>query len=157
MAAPSPPAAVKMPGTPPRWANAVVRGLLRVPGLNRILGKGFSVITVTGARTGARYTTPVQHLEVDGRYVVLSQRMRTWWRNLRTRPEVELLVQGRTIRGHGSIADDAEARGLLATCLELQPRVAKFYGINPDPDGSVDPAAVEALLARVVVIVIDPD
>jgi len=118
------PATVKVLGTPPRWMNAVVRALLRVPGLNRILGRAFSVITVTGARTGTRYATPVQHLEVDGRYVVLSQRMRTWWRNLRTRPEVELLVQGRMVRGRGSIAADAEA---------------------------------SELLARVVVIVIDPD
>lgn len=98
-----------MPGTPPRWVNAVVRAGLRVPGLRRILGRGFAVITVTGARTGNRYSTPVQYQRVDGQFIVLSQRIRAWWRNISSQPEVDLLVRGVVVRCHGIIAEGDHA------------------------------------------------
>ena len=88
---------IRMRGTPKPWVNAAVRTMLRTPGLRRVLGRVFAVITVTGRRTGRQYSTPVQYMAVDGHYVVLSQRMRRWWRNIRTRPGVDLLVRGRTI------------------------------------------------------------
>ena len=145
---------IRMPGTPKPWMNTVMRGLLRTPGLRRLLGGAFGVITVTGARTGNSYSTPVQPMEIDGEYVVLSQLHRTWWRNIRTHPEVELLVRGTTISAHATLAEGTEAHDRLTTCLERNPRVARFYGISSDP---VDPATVDALLDRVVVIVIHPD
>jgi deazaflavin-dependent oxidoreductase (nitroreductase family) len=144
---------VRMPGTPPHWVNALVRTMLRTPGLRRLVGKGFGEITVTGARTGRRYSTPVQFMQVDGAYVVLSQRMRTWWRNIERRPEVDLLVGGTTVPCHGTIADGDRAHDLLTRCLEANPRVARFYGIPP---GSVPSRAVDQLLDRVVVIVLEP-
>ena len=107
--------------------------------------------------TGRRYTTPVQYLRRGPEYVVLSQHGRMWWRNIRTRPQVELLVQGRTITGRAEIADADTAPGVLRVCLEQNPRVAKFYRIQPQPGGAIDPTAIDLLLERVVVIRIHPD
>jgi deazaflavin-dependent oxidoreductase (nitroreductase family) len=145
---------VKMPGTPKPWMNAAMRAALRTPGVRQLLGRAFAIITVTGARTGTRYSTPVQYMDVDGRYVVLSQTMRTWWRNIRTRPDVELLVAGEAIDGTAVVAEGGDARDLLTRCLTENPRVAKFYGVEVDARHPVDPAAVDALLERVVVIAI---
>jgi len=148
---------VKMPGTPAPWVNRSMRAMLTTPGLRHFLGKAFAVITVTGSKTGRRYTTPVQYLRQGPEYVVLSQHGRMWWRNIRTRPQVELLVQGRTITGRAEIADADTAPGVLRVCLEQNPRVAKFYRIQPQPGGAIDPTAIDLLLERVVVIRIHPD
>jgi deazaflavin-dependent oxidoreductase (nitroreductase family) len=145
---------IKMPGTPAPWMNAAVRAMLRTPGLRRVLGKMFAIITVTGSKTGRRYSTPVQPLRRGDDWVVLSQRMRKWWRNIAAQPRVELLMQGKTIVGHAVIAEEEQAHSVLSDCLRDNPRLAKFYGIAPDGTGRIDPAAVTQLLDRVVVIVI---
>lgn len=38
--------------TPPRWVNAVMKVMLRTPGLQRLMGSTIALITVTGRRTG---------------------------------------------------------------------------------------------------------
>lgn len=145
---------LSMPSTPPRWINALVVLLLHTPLLQRLLGRTFAVMTVTGSKSGRRYTVPVQYLDHDGELVVLSQRMRKWWRNIATRPDVEMRVEGRSTRGHARIANPGEARSILVRCLSVQPRVAKFYGVQPNPDGDIEIADVERLLERVVVLVV---
>lgn len=145
---------IKMPGTPAPWMNAAVRAMLRTPGLRGVLGKMFAIITVTGSKTGRRYSTPVQPLRHGDDWVVLSQRMRKWWRNVAVQPRVELLMQGKTIVGHAIVAEDEQAHSVLADCLRDNPRVAKFYGIATAGTGRIDPADVTQLLDRLVVIVI---
>jgi deazaflavin-dependent oxidoreductase (nitroreductase family) len=112
------------------------------------------MMTVTGAKTGLRYTTPVQYLEHDDEFVVLSQRMREWWRNIAFRPEVGMRIQGRSITGRARIASDDEAASILSDCLSEDPRIAKFYGIANRSDGTPDATDVERLLDRVVVIAV---
>jgi deazaflavin-dependent oxidoreductase (nitroreductase family) len=146
---------VKMPGAPPRWVNRLMSALLRTPGVRRLLGKGFALITVTGAVSGRSYTTPVQHLPHGDGYVVLSQVHRRWWRNIAANPAVTLLVRGEKIAAHATIAADAAARSVLAECLSQRPRIAKFYRI-PVEDGVPGAAGIDALATRVVVILIDP-
>ena len=148
--------ALKMPGTPPKWFNSMMRGLLRTPGIRALLGKGFAVITVTGATTGRTYSTPVQYLRHGDDVVVLSQQHRRWWRNLAAQHNVELLLAGRTIRADATVLRGDDARPLLTECLDASPRVAKYYGIGTDAEGRVDRAGIELLLDRVVVIVATP-
>lgn len=147
----------KLPGTPKPWMNTAMRIMMGLPGLRRLLGRMFAVITVTGATSGRRYTTPVQYMRLDGDYVVLSQRHRVWWRNVRRQPEVTLNVGGENIVGRARIAEDDDARHVLTTCLTANPRVADFYGIDPAGDGTIDPVGIERLSERVVPIVITPD
>ncbi len=147
---------IKMPGTPPDWLNGLMRTMLRTPLVQRLVGKTFAVLTVTGAKTGRRYTIPVQYLRHDGEFVVLSQRMRKWWINIETRPDVEVRIEGVTMHGHARIASDVEARSLLADCMHDEPRVARFYGLQPDDDGEYRAESLEGLLGRLVVIVVTP-
>lgn len=147
---------IRTPGTPPDWVNGLMGTMLRAPLIQRLLGKTFALITVTGAKSGRRYTTPIQYLSHDGEVVVLSQRTRTWWKNIRTRPDVEMRLAGETVHGHGRIAPDEEARSVLTACLADQPRVAKFYGLEVDDSGGLDPGALDRLLERVAVIIVTP-
>lgn len=145
---------IRMPGTPPRWVNAVMVLLLHTPLLQRLVGRTFALMTVTGSKTGRRYATPVQYLEHEGELVVLSQRMRKWWRNIATCPEVEMRLEGDTVHAHARIATADEARSVLAHCLRKEPRVARFYGVQPTDDGDIEIGDVEPLLDRVVVLVV---
>lgn len=147
---------VKMPGTPPDWVNRAMGLMLRTPVLQRLVGKMFALITVTGTKTGRRYTTPVQYFAYDGEFVVLSQQMRRWWKNVRTRPEIEIRIDGESVHGRGRVASGDEARSVLAGCLREQPRVAKFYGLEPGESGVFGEADLESLLERVAVIVVTP-
>lgn len=147
---------LEMPGTPPDWVNRMVALMLRTPLVQRVVGKTFALLSVTGAKTGQRYTTPVQYLTHDGEVVVLSQRTRTWWKNVRSRPEVEMRIEGVRTAGLARIASDEEAHSVLAECLQRAPRVAKFYGLEVDADGVVGDEEVGRLLERVKVIVVTP-
>ncbi len=147
---------IKLPGTPKPWMNKAMQTMLGLPLLGRLLGGTFAVITVTGARTGRAYTTPVQYMRLDDAYVILSQRHRVWWRNIRTRPEVELSIGGSAIPGRARLAEGDDARRVLSSCLAEKPRVAKFYGFEPDETGSIAADDIERLAEWMVAIVITP-
>jgi deazaflavin-dependent oxidoreductase (nitroreductase family) len=153
MTAQTRPTTIRLPGTPKPWVNRVMSVMLRTPGLRAGLGRTFLLLTVTGAKTGRKYTTPVQYVRDGDRLLVMSQRHRRWWRNIAATPEVEVVLAGRTIDTTAHLADDT--RAAIATCLRLVPRVAKFYGIAIDEHGDPDPSGVEQLADASVVIVID--
>lgn len=149
------PTPIKLPGTPKPWMNSAVMALLRTPGLRKALGKLFLILTVTGAKSGNRYTTPVQYVRDGDRLLVLSQRTRRWWRNLRERPDVEVVLCGETRLATAHLAEGDEERDAIATTLRLNPRTAKFYGVAIGDDGEPDTAGVDQLQAAFVAIVID--
>lgn len=147
---------ITMPGTPPDWVNGLMGVVLRTPMLQRLVGRMFALMTVTGAKTGRPYTMPVQYLRHDGEFVVLSQRMRRWWKNVRTRPDVEMRIEGRPVRGRARIVSGGEAHSVLADCLRADPRVAQFYGVELDTAGGIRAEDVDRLLEHVAVIVVTP-
>lgn len=61
--------------------NDFMAWVLRSP-LHGILSKGMMLITVTGRKTGKKYTLPVEYFEADGFLWIVTSRDRTWWRNL---------------------------------------------------------------------------
>lgn len=143
--------------TPPRWLNAMMSGMLRTPGLQRLVGRTVALITVTGRTTGRRYTTPVTYDRDGDTVVILTKRPRTWWRNLPSRPEVELRLAGTTVRGRAHVSvDDPECLPDLVSYLQHRPRDAKFYGITVT-DGHVDEDDARAVLPHLVVITVTAD
>ena len=147
---------LEMPGTPPDWVNRLVALMLRTPFVQRVVGKTFALLTVTGAKTGRRYTVPVQYLMRDGEFVVGTLRTRRWWRNVRTHPEVEMRIAGAWMDGLARIASDDEERSFLTDLLATEPKFAKFYGLEPDESGMVSNEEVEQLLEHVVHLFVSP-
>ncbi len=146
--------AIKTPGTPKAWMNTAVAAGLRAPGLRRLLGRSIALITVTGAVTGTRYTTPIQFQREGDELVFTSLRERRWWKNVERRPDVELLVAGELQHRVAQITTDREAPALLDRMLRRDPRLARSYGISLSDAGAPDPDGLAALADLVVVITV---
>lgn len=138
---------------PPAFLNAMMRALLRTPGLQRWMGKGLALLTFTGRRSGNSYTIPVSYHRQDDTVVVVTKRQRNWWRNFESRPEVELRLAGRRFSGRAEVVDgDSTSLGFLTEYLEKRPIDAKAYGVRIDADGKPDPDQVAALLPLIVLV-----
>lgn len=91
------------------------------------------LITVTGRKSGRKYTTPVNYLRQGDVLRIVSWRNRTWWRNLRGGSPVTLRLQGQDVKGWGTVVEDdpGVAAGLSAH-LRQAPHYARYYGVALD-------------------------
>ena len=89
--------------------------------LHGLLSGGLMLVTVTGRRSGRRYTTPVNYVRRDDVLTVFSRSERTWWRNLRGGAPVTVRLKGHDLETFGEVvaappevvaAELAAARGL---------------------------------------------
>ena len=119
-----------------RIANPAVRLLLRSP-FHRLFGGALMLITVTGRRSGRRYTTPVQAAAPDpDTLYATTRRSRTWYRNLREPAPVEVVYRGRRRSGTGRVlAGD----GLIAHSAIAGTAIGK----------AVERAGLEAVIVRI--------
>jgi deazaflavin-dependent oxidoreductase (nitroreductase family) len=74
-------------------ANAVVRGLSRLPLLSRVVGERLITLYVVGRKSGKRYNVPVAYTRHDG--VLLIGSPFAWGRNLRTGEPIEVRYKGK--------------------------------------------------------------
>jgi deazaflavin-dependent oxidoreductase (nitroreductase family) len=139
--------------SPPAWMNATVRGMLRTPGIERWLGKGIALLTITGKKTGKLYRIPVSYHREGDAVTILTKKFRRWWRNLEAKPDVEIRLAGRTYPGKAS-ARSGDERDLptLIDFLESRPMDARAYGISLSPEGEVSAGMARALLNQIVVV-----
>ena len=86
------------------------------------------LITVTGRKSGARYTLPVNYMRSGDVITILSRRERTWWRNLRGGAPVTLHVGGKDVPGQGTaIEDEAEVAQALQAYTQGMARVPRRF------------------------------
>jgi hypothetical protein len=113
-------------------ANPLMKWLLHSP-LQRLADKQTMLITVTGRRTGQRYTIPVNYVH-DGRaLLVTSQRCRNWWRNLRGGAPVTLFCRGQARKHWGNVVERGSAVAiLLSRYLQQVPDQAHAFGVRLD-------------------------
>lgn len=115
--------------------NPLVVAWLRTPGLHWILSPGLMLITVTGWRTGRRYTIPVGYqLDHDQAVVIVGvseARKKQWWRNYLEPRSVEVHLRGRTRSGEARVIDPqtAEFRMRAETTLRRVPGMARVFGV----------------------------
>jgi deazaflavin-dependent oxidoreductase (nitroreductase family) len=87
--------------------NDFVKFFLRTP-LHIFMGDTM-LITVTGRKTGKKYTTPVGFYRDGDSLWVLSSRERTWWRNVQDGADVEMRIRGKDVNGFAEAILDEEA------------------------------------------------
>ena len=90
--------------------NPAIVWILRSP-LHPLLSAALMLITVTGRRSGRRYTIPVGYQRDGARFTILvsKARRKNWWRNYLDPRPAELHVHGRTLRGRAWVVpDDSE-------------------------------------------------
>jgi deazaflavin-dependent oxidoreductase (nitroreductase family) len=107
--------------------NARIGWLLRSP-LHPLLSFGLMLITVTGRRSGRRYTIPVGYQRHGDsiRVLVSKPHRKQWWRNFREPAAVELRVRGKALRGRARVvpSDTPEFREAVAETLRRLPFLA---------------------------------
>src|SRR5690242_5736933 len=109
--------------------NDFVTFFLRTP-LYVFLGDTM-LITVTGCKTGRKYSTPVGFYW-EGDYLwVISNRDRTWWRNVKNGADVSLLLKGKTVCGFAEVELNEKAvETHLIDYIYHIPVAAKSFGIR---------------------------
>jgi len=110
--------------------NDFMSWVLRSP-FHGILSNGMMLITVTGCKTGRKFTTPVGYYEEGGYLWVITNRDRTWWRNLRGGAEVELLLKHKPVRAFAETELNEKAvETRMYEYLRHVPQSAKPMGIR---------------------------
>jgi deazaflavin-dependent oxidoreductase (nitroreductase family) len=119
-------------------ANAVVRGLLRVPLVSRGVGSRLITLYVVGRKSGKTFTIPVAYTRHDG--VLLIGSPFAWGRNLRTGEPVEVRFKGRRrLADVVVLTDEAAVVGAYAVMARDNRNFAAFNKIGFDRDGNPNP------------------
>ena len=110
--------------------NAFFKIILLSP-IHGIFSKTILLLTVTGKKSGKKYTTPVGYAQDGDTLRVTSTRERWWWRNLRGGAPVKLSLRGKRVESWGTVAEDEKGveEGLVAY-IERVPQYARNFGVR---------------------------
>jgi deazaflavin-dependent oxidoreductase (nitroreductase family) len=118
-------------------ANAFMKAILCSP-LYPLLGENLGVISVTGRKTGRRFSTPINVERRGKEFMVISSRSRTWWKNLLEGRPGGLRVGGKSIVVMARVVDrPAEVANELRKYFDRHPGFAKYFGIQPKDQGRI--------------------
>jgi deazaflavin-dependent oxidoreductase (nitroreductase family) len=112
-----------------RLANQLIGPAARLG----LAGKRTHVLTVTGRKSGRRYSTPVQLVVVDGqRWLVSPYGERAWVKNARAAGSVELTRARKTERVRIEKVDAQTAAPVLREYLRKTPVTRSFFDARKD-------------------------
>jgi deazaflavin-dependent oxidoreductase (nitroreductase family) len=98
-----------------------------------LAGKRTHILTVTGRKSGRKYSTPVQLVFQNGqRWLVSPYGERAWVRNARAKGEVELTRALRTERVRIEEVDPQTAAPVLREYLRKTPLVNPYFDATKD-------------------------
>ena len=106
--------------------------VLRSP-FHGMLSNGMMLITITGRKTGTKYTMPVGYYR-EGEYLwVITSRDRTWWKNLRGGAQVGLLLKCNPVTAFAeSDLDEKAVEARMIEYLKHVPQAAKPMKIRTE-------------------------
>ncbi|GIH96305.1 nitroreductase/quinone reductase family protein [Planobispora siamensis] len=90
-----------------RLVNPVVRRLLGTP-WHDLVSRWVVLLTLTGRRSGAAITVPVQYAQDGDVLTLVSRRSRNWWRNLEGGAALRLVLRGAGRTGRAVVSRDPE-------------------------------------------------
>jgi len=142
------------------WLNPIIVPILRSP-LHWVLSAGLMLITVTGRKTGRRYTIPVGYHEDADVFVVLVGEAPTkrWWRNYLEEAPIELLVRGPRLAGRAQVLSPAskEFRARAEASFRRGRVIPWIFGIEFDAGTGLTDAQVEELGRQAAIVRIRVD
>jgi len=110
--------------------NDFMSWVLRSP-FHGMLSNGMMLITVTGRKTGKKYTMPVGYYEESGYLWVITSRDRTWWKNLREGANVDLLLKRKPVKAYAEPdLDEESVKERMYEYLRHVPQAAKPMNIR---------------------------
>jgi deazaflavin-dependent oxidoreductase (nitroreductase family) len=110
--------------------NDFMAWVLRSP-FHGMLSNGMMLITITGRKTGRKYTTPVGFYR-EGDYLwVITRRKGNWWKNLQGGAQVDLLMKRKPVRALAEIEQEEQAvAARMPEYLQHIPMAAKQMEIR---------------------------
>ena len=136
--------------------NDFMAWVLRSP-FHGMLSDGMMLITITGRKTGRKYTTPVGYYR-EGDYLwVITSHDRTWWKNLRGGAEIGLLLKRKPVTAHAEVElDEKTVEARMYDYVKHVPQAAKPMGIrmeNGQPNAEdISRTAKDRLFVRINLI-----
>jgi deazaflavin-dependent oxidoreductase (nitroreductase family) len=135
--------------------NPLISLVLRTP-LHWLLSPGVMLITVTGRRSGRRYTIPVGYQRYDETLTVMVSEAprKTWWRNYREPGLAEILLRGRNLPARAEVVapGSEEFRSRCQRTLERMPWLGRVFGIEYDRSRGLDDDQVKQLAEHNAVV-----
>ena len=154
----------------PRPKSLAVRLSMRMNGIvdvvlrsrfHWLLSRGLTLITVTGRRTGRRYTIPVGYLETSDSVVVLvgDAPSKTWWRNYRHPAPIEVRLRGVPRFGRAAVVPPGseEFRRSAEEGFRRSRIIPRLFGIAFDPNRGLTVEDAERLAQRAAMVRITLD
>jgi deazaflavin-dependent oxidoreductase (nitroreductase family) len=127
--------------------NRVARGLLGLPLVARVVGRGLVTLYVVGRRSGRRYTVPMAYVP-HGDALLLGSEF-AWSRNLRTGEPLQVRYLGRRrVADVRVLTEEADVVEHYAVIARRNPGFARFNKIGLGPDGEPDPVDLRAAWRR---------
>lgn len=131
--------------------NSFMAFLLRSP-LHRLMSGSTMLITMTGRKSGRPITTPANYYQEDSNLWVISNRERTWWRNLKGGAPVKLHLRGREANGFGEVfMEEGVVTDQIGEFVRHLPISARSLGVRMR-DGQPDQTDLARLAKERVMI-----
>jgi hypothetical protein len=137
--------------------NPIFVAIARTPVLHWVQSPFLILVTVTGRRTGRRYTIPVGYQLFGEKIITLvsKARRKNWWRNYLDPAPAEILLKGERVACEGGVLrpDSSEFREYVETTFRRLPWLGGQFGIVYDrgtglTDAQVDYLGREAAIVR---------
>ncbi|CAM3817994.1 Deazaflavin-dependent nitroreductase [Tsukamurella ocularis] len=117
--------------------NAVMRTLLKAPGVSRFLGERLLTLYVVGRKSGKVFEVPVAYTRHDGNLLVGSPF--AWGKNLRTGEPIDIQLAGRRRTADVRVvSDEAGVVELYGVIAADNKNFASFNKIGLTADGTPD-------------------
>ena len=117
--------------------NLVVRGLLRTPGLRRIIGSRLVTLYVVGRKSGRTYAVPISYL-AQGDDLLIGTSF-GWARNLRTGQPVAYRFKGKIrLADVQTLTAERDVVTAYAHMAAANPAFARFSRVHVDQGGNVN-------------------
>jgi deazaflavin-dependent oxidoreductase (nitroreductase family) len=124
--------------------------------LHWLLSPGLMLITVTGRRTGRRYTIPVGYHQVEDAIIILVAEAphKVWWRNYREARPIELRLRGKGLRGTAVVLPpgSAEFRQRADASFRRARFIPWIFGIDYDRRTGLTHAQATQLAEQAVIV-----
>ena len=131
--------------------NSFMTFMLRSP-IHGVMSGSTMLITVTGRKSGRPITTPVNYYQEGDTLWVISNRERTWWRNLKGGAPAKLRLRGQEVNGFGEVfLDEAAVAPQIGEYVRHLPMSARALGVHMQDD-QPDPADLRRLAKERVMI-----
>ena len=135
--------------------NPLIVGILRSP-FHALLSGGLMLLTVTGRRSGRRFTFPVGYQRHGDELTVMvsEARRKSWWRNFAEPGGVEMRVRGRDLSGEAErvAPGSAEFRSSCERALHRMPWLGRVFRVHYDRQRGLGEEQLEHLGEEIAVI-----